>query len=283
MKLACQNGTQVTHKPLLPTPDGVGALEVQLTCDCEILIPGRRPVRPPYPCPSTLLKEPMTHIIIPSIMSRIDVVLQSTKMAPSHFTSYANLSACFNETWDLGTPKINISAIADLERLRVPDIVHMLPSGTSALMIIWNLILTALLLFLGFKVCGGSGVAVASWLPMLNMPRAEAFTPEAIQSEITVLLVLIIILDLVVLAVACGAIYFCVIKRKMQEWRVRYVTRKGYKQSLEGQELQNLNRASRDNLELTMRRGETRNVSLDENPCINITVRDSPVLAPHGQ
>ena len=273
MHIICRNATHTIGTPLHPTPDGVGAIEVQLTCNCEILLPGRRAIRPPYPCPSTLFQEPIHHILIPSIMSKIDIVLQSTKQPPSIITSFANLSACFNESWDIGSPKVNLSEIADLRKLIVPDVIHMLPSTTSVLMIVWNCLITLVLGFLLCKTMTGNGFRMASWFPLQYMvPRTEALSPDAIQKEVHLILTLIIILDLILLFLCGFIIYFCVIKRKLQQWRLRYVrSTNPVSPSYSSPPLNN----SPEALDVAMTRGETRQFPCDtDRPHINITVHD---------
>jgi len=136
-----------------------------------------------------------------------------------------------------------------------------------------DLAITAVLLYLLFKTLAGNTIGMASWIPLANLlPKAEAFTPEAIQSQVTLILALFAILDLFVIILCFVGIYFCIIKRKLQKWRIRYKAR----QPADFRRFQ----YTRDDMDLEMAHGETRKINLDENPCVNITVRDHPSGGP---
>jgi hypothetical protein len=89
--------------------------------------------------------------------------------------------------------------------------------------------------------------------------KANALTPEAIQSETMLIIVLFVIRDLFFIILYFVGIYFCIVMRKLQEWRVRYVN----SQKVDFRRFQYS----------IMMHGETRKINLDDSPHVTITVR----------
>ena len=206
--IACNQNGNLNHYPVPIYPDAIGSLEVRLSCDCELLIPSRLPVRPPYPCPSNIVTYPTVHIIIPTIMSKVDVMLKSSRSGlDSNHVTFPNLTAVFNETWDMDTPRLNTTELSQLKKLIVPSLVHFVAPTTSTAFLLWNIILTVVVAFLLFKDYQNGHAGLFLGLASQQVPTAEGVDPES--HHIFNMTVVFFLLILQLLACVIALIYVC--------------------------------------------------------------------------
>jgi hypothetical protein len=213
--------------------------------------------------------EPRIHLVIPSAWSKIDVMLLSNRQPLSSLTTYANWSDCYNNSWVLDTPMINITSIEGLERLSVPDIIHIIPTSTDWAIVIWNLLLTIAIILLTLKIYGVHH-NVAQYIPFA-LPQVHAFD-DAIQHQIIVLSVtLAAVLTTLIIGISLLCYGYC----------RGYISCPKFKRTdeLDTGLLNNqptLKRVRPNNdIALTMSRGESRPVELSEGTNnVRITVCD---------
>jgi len=215
MKLSCKRGTETYA--VHPPNQNIGGLEIKLACGCELVIPGRMPIRPPYPCPIGLVETPHINIVIPAIMSKVDVLLKATQeKVRSESTLYPSLKAVFNESWDLSTPRLNLTEISKLKQTIVPELIHLSAPSTSTAVIIWNVLMTiavALLLYKEFNRNGGYVLGI----PMANQITGAAADSDHIHTHHTVnLTVTLFVLLTLMGALIATYIYFLLKKRKVE-------------------------------------------------------------------
>ncbi|OXA47286.1 hypothetical protein Fcan01_17860 [Folsomia candida] len=146
-----------------------GSLEVVIPCSCRLNIKGRsQPISSPYPCPTGNVDKISVVQTIPSTWAKIDVIVTDTMLragAKPITNTFANLSAALNESWVLESTTFNVSEIADLVHVKIPDIIHLLPSVSSALLYIWNVPLTLAILYLFWDRIKKAARLAASFTP----------------------------------------------------------------------------------------------------------------------
>lgn len=150
-KIECTNNNGTITSQPLPIIE-VGSLEIKIPCQCKILIQGRSDfLTSPFPCPKGKIETVSITHTIPSPWSKVDVIITNSKLQEElkpTVNAFRNLSVALNESWTLEPTTLNISDIADLVHVKIPDIIHKLPSISSALLFIWNIPLTIAVIYL---------------------------------------------------------------------------------------------------------------------------------------
>ena len=147
-----------SNKTLTEFGSLLGALKIKLHCQCalvylhDVIIPRR------FPCLDTIPRIHVNHII-PAAWSN----LKSFILNPIHthsLPSYNNFSECINPNWSLTIPHLNLTSPNKLLQNFVanipesPQIFSFADSygvHTSATLVVWNLILTVLLIYIFWK------------------------------------------------------------------------------------------------------------------------------------
>lgn len=219
----CNSRTNSTSTIL--SPPAAGALEIILPCHCSVTIPNSRPINPIFPYPFEQLPFPLIHIVIPSEWSNIDSYIQSRRQQPSTLATFTSLSDCLNSSWTIDTPVLNITNIDELTNFKIPKLIHQVSASTNWFMLIWNFLLTLVILFLCYLQCRPRfGGAIFSALPLVNPasaspfftnftiitpPKTAALTDHDIEHQLTLTTVTLVLADLVLLLLCAGFLYLC--------------------------------------------------------------------------
>jgi len=267
MGISCRyDGSNQTY-PVIPPKDGIGSLEVKIPCGCQLTIPDRIPIRPPYPCPTGLVTYPVVNLVIPTIMSKVDVMLSAADYTHER-AMFPNISSVFNETWHLDTPRLNLTEVTQLKGLVVPQLIHMTPASSDTMLIIWNVILTVAVAVVLYKEFCRNGYILG--LPVLN--QIEGVKAQSAHAHhIANLTVVTVFLLGIIAGMVTAWIYIWYIRLKLSKRNTKFRPEISSPMPLEDP----------DAFQLEMRIGERVNIMTPEGNTFKILMREPLATTPH--
>lgn len=132
-----------------------GALRIQLPCDCSLQEKNKIIIPPRFPCKKENQTPHITHIL-PAAWTHLKTFILNPLITAQPI-KFKNINECLNHNWSLTTPHINITSSSQL----LQELTHQLKNNyknypltlhteTHSLMLIWNTILTIILLYILF-------------------------------------------------------------------------------------------------------------------------------------
>ncbi|KAF5308758.1 hypothetical protein FQR65_LT17969 [Abscondita terminalis] len=150
-----------------------GALQIELPCQCSLLVNQKEVISPRFPCSSNGNQNPELTHVLPATWSKLKTyVIQSAK----HEIIFNNMSECLDTNWTTTVPHLNLSTPSIIGKLKesldlaisnTPGSLYSFQSDTT--FYVWNMILSFLCMYLLFKVNQRGGAIVALIHPVFTL------------------------------------------------------------------------------------------------------------------
>lgn len=192
----------------------IGALKILLPCNCQlehrdqVLIPRK------YPCKHYHYNRLKTTHVIPATWTNLkSFILNPTQKAAT--PTFKNAEDCLNHKWTMEIPHVNLTSTRDAAaqlRNQLDEIPHLGKSFTdtfgehaNAIMVIWNLVLTVLIIW----IIRSKRTAL---IPIVNSARADDSSNHEIHFAVT-----IAVFALCMMAALYAIIRLCIKNRQLKK------------------------------------------------------------------
>ncbi|KAK5647842.1 hypothetical protein RI129_002734 [Pyrocoelia pectoralis] len=133
-----------------------GALQISLPCHCSLLVNHEEVIAVRYPCSSQKAFKSKTINILPAVWSNFKTY---EIKANEHNTVFHNISECLDNNWTTTVPHLNLSTssvlseiVSNLEKTLSESYNDLYTYQGDTTYLIWNVILTTLVLVLFYKI-----------------------------------------------------------------------------------------------------------------------------------
>jgi len=203
------NGTQIQCQnesfPLIPP--ATGSLEVDLTCNCSIFMPGHGSLDAPFPCPKSLKSFTTVIHVIP--VAWVIPNSQQISVATQHESStYENLSDILNTNWTMELPTVQLTIPEHVlaAHRKIPKLIHHSALVLPTFSFLWNLVLSLAVIWLLYQHTN-SLPWIVTLSSLFRPSNAETDLHTAVDQLGHILLIAVLINGVIILIVIVSALY----------------------------------------------------------------------------